>query len=285
VDTAAIYYQGAGWNKNSILKVCVMHNLISGDAALNLWLVGFIAVSVIMVIAGIATGYFKARKIQPKGFKWKQFRFEAMIAVISIAISGPFITWLTFKWRAMGVITFHHEPATWYVIAFEYALYFIGFDTWFYWLHRWMHQEPMYKWIHKLHHKSTSTNFLTTLSVNPLESFINGGFVPIFTALMTVHDETMLLIGPTNIIMGLYVHAGYEVFPKWWNKTWLTKWFITATFHDHHHKYFNANYGGYTTIWDRICGTVHKKFEPDFVKIKERPIIRPGAQSEAAAAE
>ena len=54
------------------------------------------------------------------------------------------------------------------------------------------------------------------------------------------------------------------------------QWFITTTFHDHHHKYFTANFGGYTTVWDRICGTVHKKFEDDFVKIKERPIVRPG---------
>mgnify|MGYP000423274545 CR=1 FL=1 len=259
-----------------------MRNMLTGDFALNLWLVGFIVSSILIVAVGILTGYFKARKCQPKGFKWKQFRFEAMIAVVSLAISGPFITWLTMKWKTMGIITFHHEPTTWYVVALEYAAYFIGFDTWFYWLHRWMHNEPMYKLIHKLHHKSTSTNFLTTLSVNPLESFINGGFVTLFTAAVTVHDQTMLLIGPTNIIMGLYVHAGYEVFPKWWNKTWFTKWFITATFHDHHHKYFNCNYGGYTTVWDRICGTVHKKFESDFIKIKERPIVRPGAAVEPA---
>ena len=80
----------------------------------------------------------------------------------------------------------------------------------------------------------------------------------------------MLLIAPTNIIMGFYVHSGYEFLPRWWNKTWATKWFITATFHDQHHKYFRWNFGGYTTIWDRICGTVRTNFESDFEKIKER---------------
>jgi sterol desaturase/sphingolipid hydroxylase (fatty acid hydroxylase superfamily) len=106
--------------------------------------------------------------------------------------------------------------------------------------------------------------------VNPLESLVNGGFVPLFTAALTVHDSTMLLIGPTNIIMGFYVHSGYELLPRWWNKSWATKWFITATFHDQHHKYFNFNYGGYTTLWDRICGTQRKKYEEDFVQIKDR---------------
>ena len=244
-----------------------MRQLFDGNHMLNIWLIGFFAVT---LIVGIATGYVRARKIQPLGFKWKQFRFEAMIAIISLAISGPVITWLTKTWQANGTITFNHEPASWYVVLFEYALYFFGFDTWFYWLHRWMHNEPMYKWIHKLHHKSTSPNLLTTLSVNPLESFINGGFVPIFAALYTVHDATMALIVPTNIIMGLYVHTGYEFLPRWWNKSWLTKWFITATFHDQHHKFFTGNFGGYTTIWDRVCGTVRPKYDAEWDKVKDR---------------
>jgi sterol desaturase/sphingolipid hydroxylase (fatty acid hydroxylase superfamily) len=84
------------------------------------------------------------------------------------------------------------------------------------------------------------------------------------------------------MIMGVYVHSGYEFMPKWWNKTWLSKWFITATFHDHHHKYFVANFGGYTTIWDRLCGTVHKNFERDFIRIKERPIRTPRPEEVAA---
>jgi sterol desaturase/sphingolipid hydroxylase (fatty acid hydroxylase superfamily) len=66
------------------------------------------------------------------------------------------------------------------------------------------------------------------------------------------------------------VHSGYEFLPRWWNRTWATKWFITATFHDQHHKFFNWNFGGYTTLWDRICGTTRKKYEEDFEQIKAR---------------
>ena len=234
---------------------------------LDLWLGAFLITG---LIAGVASGWFKARKIQPKGFRLKQFGFEAMIAVVSVAISGVLIgaaqTWL----KANGYIAFQQGPAAWYVVLFEYALYFITFDTWFYWLHRWMHNEPYYKWIHKLHHKSTSPNLLTTLSVHPFESFINGGWMVIFITLYDVHTSSMAFIGATNIVMGLYVHSGYEFFPRWWNKSWATKWFITATFHDQHHKYFTANFGGYTTVWDRICGTMRPKFESDFVKIKDR---------------
>ena len=232
---------------------------------LNLWLAAFVAIGVVL---GISTGYFKARKIQPRGFKWKIFRNEALYGVITILVSGTVIGFIN-KWLiAHGIIAPKHEAARWWVIALEYAAYFIGFDTWFYWLHRWMHKEPIYSWVHKLHHKSTAPNLLTTISVNPLESLINGGFVPLFLSIVTVHDATMALILPTNIVMGLYVHSGYEFFPRWWNRSWATKWFITATFHDQHHKYFNYNFGGYTTIWDRLCGTMRAKFEADFEKPK-----------------
>ena len=255
---------------------------MNGENSLKLW---FWLLLAAMLVAGIVTGWFKARKIQPNGFRWKTFRNEAVFTVINVAFSGTIIgfstTWLT----KHEYIVFSSTPASWWVIGLEYAAYFFLFDTWFYWLHRWMHREPMYKWVHKLHHLSTSTNLLTTTSVNPLESFINGGFVPLFLMVVSVHPESMLLIGPTNIIMGLYVHSGYELFPRWWNKSWATKWFITATFHDQHHKYFTVNFGGYTTIWDRICGTMRPKFEADYDKVKARAADwrRPAAAGESSA--
>jgi sterol desaturase/sphingolipid hydroxylase (fatty acid hydroxylase superfamily) len=214
------------------------------------------------LIVTVFQSFFKACKIQPKGFKWKQFRNEIIFAAINMALSGWFIkTGIDF---AVHHRTFLEGTPTWWMSGLEYAAYFVLFDTWFYWLHRLMHKEPIYFWVHKLHHLSTSTNVVANFSVNPLESLINGGFVPLFILLMPIHKETMAYITPTNVLMGVYIHSGYEFLPRWWNKSWATKWFITATFHDQHHKYFNYNFGGYTTVWDRICGTMRKKYEADF---------------------
>jgi Delta7-sterol 5-desaturase len=252
---------------------------LTGENLLNLWLIVFIAVG---LIAGIMTGFFRARKIQPNGFKWSIFRFEAMIAVVSVAFSGVMLGYLNKYLNAQGLIGWAVGPADWWVILLEYAASFFLFDTYFYWLHRWMHKEPVYSWVHKLHHKSTAPNMLTTLSVNPLESFINGGFTPLFLVVCTavalpIHKETMIFITATTGIMGLYVHSGYEFFPRWWHKSWATKWFITTTFHDQHHKYFNYNFGGYTMIWDYLCGTVRKKYEADFEKLCDRRSAGRGA--------
>jgi Delta7-sterol 5-desaturase len=255
----------------------MMEKMFADIDPVRLWIVVFIVAG---LIAGIATGWFKARKIQPNGFRWKTFRDEILFAIITMAFSGALLggaaTWM----RANGWITYNQGPVSWWVIALEYAAYFITFDTWFYWLHRWMHKEPVYSLVHELHHRSTSPNLLTTFSVHPFESWINGSWGFIFMALLTVHTQTGLLIGLTAPLMGLYVHSGYEFFPRWWNKSWATKWFITATFHDQHHKYFNWNFGGYTTVWDRLCGTMRGKFEDDFVALKDR--CKAGAEEASA---
>jgi len=246
--------------------------LFNGERSIQLWFGLFVVAG---ILAGLLTGFFKSRKIQPKGFKWRRFRMEAVYGVINVAISGTIIGWSTGWLQDNSLIVIDAEPVNWWIVALEYAAYFVLFDTWFYWLHRFMHKEPFYTYIHKLHHLSTSPNLLTTISVNPLESFINGGFVPIFLTTATlfalpISEQAMFLIGPTNIIMGLYVHSGYEFLPRWWNKSWATKWFITTTFHDQHHKYFNYNFGGYMTVWDYLCGTKRKKYEADFERVAQR---------------
>jgi len=234
-------------------------------------------------LATVFRSFLRARKIQPNGFRWRTFRNEILFAILNLTVTVTVLGFLTSFLTSKGLITFNTAPTSWWVVGLEYVVYFFAFDTYFYWLHRLMHIEPIYKYVHKIHHYSTSPNLMTTLSVGPLESIINGGFVPLFTASLTVHDSTMALIGPTNIIMGLYVHCGYELLPRWWNKTWLTRWFITATFHDQHHKYFRWNFGGYTTIWDFICGTVRSKYLAEFDQIKVRAALKPSTGVEHVA--
>lgn len=246
--------------------------MLTGESMMVYWLIGLVASTILI---GIVTGFFRAHKVQPKGFRWKQLGFEFAVAIIGGYLTGLLLGGTNNYLNANGFILFNNGPVEWWRVAIEYALYFTLFDTWFYWLHRWMHKEPFYTLIHKIHHKSTSPNPLTTLSVNPLESFINGGFVPLFLTVATfagmpISNVAAALILPTNIIMGVYVHTGFEFFPRWWHKSWATKWFITATFHDQHHKYFNWNFGGYTTVWDRLCGTNRARFEDDFDKICDR---------------
>lgn len=196
---------------------------------------------------------------------------SANLTVTTLTL-GVITSYLT----SLGWIKFNSEPASWWIILAEYALYFFGFDTWFYWWHRAMHIEPWYRLSHKVHHGSITPNPVTSLSMNPIEGVIEGLWLPVLTAAVTLHKETMIFVVPTAVIMGQYVHCGFELLPRWWNRSWLTKWFITATFHDQHHRYFKGNYGGFTPIWDYICGTVRPKYEADFERVTSKPVsLRP----------
>jgi sterol desaturase/sphingolipid hydroxylase (fatty acid hydroxylase superfamily) len=242
-------------------------SLVRWEHAFSSFFFLFLTMSVLNV--GLAI-LFRSRKIQPKGFKWKTYRNEFVFGFLNVLLSGVFIGGLTAFLASHGWAKVDNSQAPWWMIAGELVLYFFVFDTWFYWFHRLMHKEPIYTWVHKIHHKSTSPNLATTFSVSPLESLVNGGFVPIFTGLVTVHSQSVFLMTAIAGGMGLYVHCGYEFMPRWWNRSWATKWFITTTFHDQHHKYFNWNFGGFTTIWDRVCGTVRRKFESDFESARDR---------------
>ena len=253
-----------------------LQNFIAETGPLGKYVILFTVVGLLVVFC---RGFLRARKIQPNGFKWKALRREMVWAVINVTFSAILLGSLSQFLTGMGWVEFRSGPVEWWIIGLEFTIYFFAFDTYFYWFHRLMHVEPIYTWFHKVHHGSISPNPLTTLSVSPLESFVNGGFVPLFTAALVLHEQSMAIIGPVNIIMGLYVHSGYEFLPRWWNKTWATKWFITATFHDQHHRYFKGNYGGYTTLWDWICGTVRPNYLEGFDRIKARAARPDAAES------
>lgn len=211
-----------------------------------------------------------ARKIQPGSFRWPWVKTELRFGMVNLAVTTATITGLISWWTHIGWIRYIPGPASWWTILWEYALSFFLFDTYFYWVHRLMHKEPYYSWIHKLHHRSTAPVSITSWSMNPVEGVIEGMFTPVFMAVFTIHEATVPFIVPTSILMGLYVHSGFELLPSWWNRTWLTKWFISATFHDEHHHYFTGNFGGYTTIWDRLCGTMRPRYEANYDKAMHR---------------
>lgn len=242
-------------------------SMVAGHHPFSTFFYMFLSASGLNAFLAIA---FKTRKIQPNGFKWTIYRDEFAFGLLNVMLSGVLIGGMTAFLSSRGLSKIISEPTGGWGVTAELALYFFAFDTWFYWLHRLMHKGQFYTWIHKIHHRSTSPNVATTFSVSPLESLVNGGFIPLFTAVVPVHAQSLAPMTAIAGAMGIYVHCGYEFMPRWWNKSWVTKWFITATFHDQHHKYFNWNFGGYTTIWDRLCGTIRRKFENDFDQAKVR---------------
>lgn len=153
----------------------------------------------------------------------------------------------------------------WYApLSFVLALFI--HETYYYWLHRWMHRPKVYRIVHKWHHDSIETSSMTSFSFHPLEAIIQAAFVPILLIFLPLHLYLLFALLIIMTISGTINHAGVEIYPKGSAKNGMSKWIVGATHHDQHHKFFRFNFGLYFTFWDRWMGTERHDFEPTFEK-------------------
>lgn len=243
--------------------------IASGNAVVSLW-IGIFVLTLILLSVSRLFSYVRSVKIQRRKISWSLVRHELFWSAFNVFATTCVLTVLSNWLVARGYLTIDGSPAAWYVVVYEFVLYFFIFDLYFYLVHRLIHIEPLYTWVHKTHHHSVSPQPLTYASMTPLEGMMEGLIIPIFLTVFTVHQTSTYFILPFASLMGLYVHCGYEFAPRWWYRANATKWLITPMYHDQHHQYFTCNYGAYTTIWDRVFGTMRARFEQDFMRLKNR---------------
>ncbi|MEM1321106.1 MAG: sterol desaturase family protein [Bacteroidota bacterium] len=142
----------------------------------------------------------------------------------------------------------------WYFFVSIFLALFIQ-DTYYYWLHRWMHSPKVYRRLHKVHHNSVHTSAFTSFSFHPSETIAQALIFPPLILLLPLHIYALLIMLGLMTLSALINHAGVEVFPSGRLGRWMSKWIIGATHHDQHHRKFTANFGLYFTFWDRWMGT------------------------------
>jgi sterol desaturase/sphingolipid hydroxylase (fatty acid hydroxylase superfamily) len=228
-----------------------------GESILEAWAM----VAVVWVFLLVLCRRFK---IQRTRFDPALLRHELVYSALTLGASAATIGVLWGALRRSGQMSFASGEAAWWTVAGEFAVYFFAFDLYFYVLHRIMHLGPVYRWVHATHHRSTAPDPLTAFSFNPIEGMLTGGFLPVFLSAFEVHRESLALIAGFQPLMSLFVHCGHEFFPRWWFRFPATGWLLTPLFHDQHHSLVGCNYGGFTTIWDRIFGTVSPGYVADF---------------------
>lgn len=137
------------------------------------------------------------------------------------------------------------------------AIFFLIEDTWHYWFHRALHYGPLYKHIHKQHHKYSAPFGLTAEYAHPIEVAVTGlGTVgsPVLWAyyFKNVHLITVISWVILRLFQAVDSHSGYD-FP-WSLRHFLPIW-AGADHHDDHHHYFVGNYASSFRHWDFILGT------------------------------
>jgi len=228
----------------------------------------FIAVAVVfavvigryLLIAGIFHGVFyvwypqkwKARKINNRQYKQGQFRKEVMwstATAVLFAFSGAITALLWQKGYTKLYLDVHQYPLWWLPASLAAAM--LIHETYYYWLHRWMHIPKIFRIVHKVHHDSNITSPWTAFSFHPIEGFFQALFLPLLLLVLPMHVYVLLIQLTLMTFSSVINHLDIEVYPKNFHRHRLGRWLIGATHHSLHHKQFKYNFGLYFTFWDK----------------------------------
>ena len=152
-------------------------------------------------------------------------------------------------------------PFWWYPVSIALVLFI--HETYYYWLHRWMHRPGVYRWVHRTHHDSITTSPWTGFSFHPIESTLQSIVIPALTFVLPLHVSAVGLLLIIMTTTSAINHLNTEIYPRDFNRHWLGRWLIGATHHSLHHTQFRFNYGLYFTFWDKWMKTE----SPDFHRL------------------
>lgn len=179
--------------------------------------------------------------------------YYSVLSAIIFAVFGIGTYWLWYKGYTAVYEDLNAYPI-WYLPISVFLVLFIQ-DTYYYWIHRWMHWPVVYRYFHKVHHNSVHTSVWTSFSFHPLETLLQAVILPLIVLWLPLHTYAILVILIIMTISATINHAGVEVYPKGKYGNWFGQLIIGATHHDVHHRKFLCNYGLYFTFWDRWMRT------------------------------
>lgn len=199
----------------------------------------------------------RARRVYRHAFSRGQLKKELAVAVPVLLLDAAAFT----LFRALGWIRF--ADATPARTAFTFALMFVWFEVWFYATHRALHHPKLY-FLHAQHHVARVTHPLTALSFGMAE---RGLLLVGVLGFAAVASQWVPFVLPglaaylfLNLTLNVIAHLNVELLPAGYGRSWLSKLFISTTFHAMHHARFTNHYGLFTTILDRMFSTVWKDY-------------------------
>lgn len=175
------------------------------------------------------------------------------------------ITSVVFTFSFVGMVWLYQNGHTrlyselnfnglWYLPVSLVVAMFIH-ETYYYFLHRWMHRPRIFRLFHHVHHDSVVTSAWTAFSFHPIESILQALIIPLILLLIPMHIGVALFMLVLMTITATINHLHIEIYPKWFATNWFGKWWIGSSHHSLHHSKYRFNYGLYFTFMDRLFKT------------------------------
>ena len=202
--------------------------------------------------------FFEKYKVNSEKWPWEKnkkiFKSKIKKTIILISINLLIGTIFTTFLNQITNISILEMPS---FLTHMIQFFLCGITTsfFFYWSHRFLHLNFIYKKIHKIHHEFYNTIIFAATYAHPFELIV-GNILPKFMIVFILgkylHITTFYCYFFSSIIRTNEEHSGYEFpisFTNW------NPFDGDSSFHNFHHFRNIGNYGAYLMIWDRIFRT------------------------------
>lgn len=196
------------------------------------------------------------RRIQKSRRGEKRMKAEIRQSMASILVTCLSV--------AIGLFAQHQGWAltpwtfNWWTCVPMFLLTMVLFDTWFYFAHRALHTEVLYKY-HVLHHKSVAPTVWSNDSIGLVDTALSQGFYAVIVFILPISPIILLVHNAFDRLNGTFGHAGFEYFAS--STSRYPSPMLCTIYHDQHHAEFRFNYANYFSFWDRIMGTISPVYD------------------------
>jgi Delta7-sterol 5-desaturase len=225
--------------------------------------------------------WVRRRRLQPADPGRERVAWEITYSLSTVLIFSAIGLSLAYAQRA-GLTRIYRNVADygWAYFSASVLVAVLAHDAYFYWTHRLLHWRPLFRLAHHVHHRSTSPTPWAAYAFHPVEALIQAGFYVAVVFTLPMHPVALMVFLTYMIVRNVVGHLGFEVWPAGFARHPLTRWHLTPTHHDQHHRRGKGNYGLYFSFWDDWMRTGRSDYQEayDTVTANPRaPLVLPAA--------
>ncbi|HET9934678.1 MAG TPA: sterol desaturase family protein [Polyangiaceae bacterium] len=177
-----------------------------------------------------------------------QKRSEIVSSLRSISLFGGYGVFTLFGWRhgLWGI-----APATPVRVWLELVLLVLWNELHFYVIHRALHVGPLFRWVHREHHRAIRPTSWSTFAMHPLEAILLGSVMVTAMPFHAFSWLTLLSFPLVSLALNNIGHMNYDVLPG------ASDWhpLSGSRRHELHHRRVHGNYGFMLPLLDRLFRT------------------------------
>lgn len=213
------------------------------------------------------------RRIDERPVTVTFIRYDILWSVVTsvlFALQGAF---LFYAWeKGWTTVYLSVSDYGWLYLALSFFGLLFFHDSYFYWMHRFLHRPWWYEKVHYVHHRSKSPSPFSAFSFHWVEGIIESLFFFAVPFVLPLHAGVTLFYLLFSTVISVINHLGYELYPRQTLSIGVLRCWITATHHFLHHRLQKGNYGLYFRFWDQWMKTETSHYETIFLSHTQKEI-------------